>query len=327
MGGLVSRYYLECMDGWKDTRRLITFGTPYRGSVNALDFISNGFAKRVGPLKVFDLSRMLRSFTSVYQLLPIYRCIDTGGPKLVRPGESDGVPKLDVQRASRALVDFSRAMEAGVAKRPKNAYEIHPIVGITQETWQSGLLEGGKLKVRRTRRQDSGKELDESGDGTVPRISATPIELGDDPPAVYASQRHATLQGVESVQTQLLGILTQIPGLSGVRDFRSGLTLKLDESFEVGEPVPVRVETSQSTLTLEVTVTDRATGRTDGPHSLRELDGGVYEVELSGYQPGDYALTVKGMGTSSDFVQPVSDVFVVFADYPEYSRKVPADTG
>ena len=32
MGGIVSRYYLECLDGWRDTRALITFGTPYRGS-------------------------------------------------------------------------------------------------------------------------------------------------------------------------------------------------------------------------------------------------------------------------------------------------------
>src|SRR5690348_5634573 len=188
MGGLVSRYYLECMDGWKDTRRLITFGTPYRGSVNALDFIANGLVKKVGPLKAFDLSLMLRSFTSVYQLLPIYPCIDADGSGPVRPGESTGVPQLDVPRASTALVDFFRAMEAGVANRPENAYEIHPIVGITQDTRQSAVLVSGKLTVRRDRRQPSGEAIDESGDGTVRRVSATPIEMGDDPAAVYASQ-------------------------------------------------------------------------------------------------------------------------------------------
>ena len=45
MGGLVARYFLECMDGWKDTRMLITFGTPYRGSLNALNFLANGFSQ------------------------------------------------------------------------------------------------------------------------------------------------------------------------------------------------------------------------------------------------------------------------------------------
>jgi hypothetical protein len=33
MGGLVSRYFLECLEGWKDTKGLITFGTPFRGSL------------------------------------------------------------------------------------------------------------------------------------------------------------------------------------------------------------------------------------------------------------------------------------------------------
>ena len=32
MGGLIARYFLECLDGWRDTRTLVTFGTPYRGS-------------------------------------------------------------------------------------------------------------------------------------------------------------------------------------------------------------------------------------------------------------------------------------------------------
>ena len=31
MGGLVARYFLECLDGWRDTRMPVTFGTPYRG--------------------------------------------------------------------------------------------------------------------------------------------------------------------------------------------------------------------------------------------------------------------------------------------------------
>jgi triacylglycerol esterase/lipase EstA (alpha/beta hydrolase family) len=43
MGGLVSWYFLEVLGGWRDTRRLITFGTPYRGSLNAVDFVANGF--------------------------------------------------------------------------------------------------------------------------------------------------------------------------------------------------------------------------------------------------------------------------------------------
>ena len=65
MGGLISRYFLECLGGWRDTRTLVTFGTPYRGSVSAIDALVNG--KRIA---FFDLSDLARSFTAIYQLLP-----------------------------------------------------------------------------------------------------------------------------------------------------------------------------------------------------------------------------------------------------------------
>src|SRR5215211_951374 len=111
MGGLVARYFLENLGGWKDTRMLVTFGTPYRGSLNALDFLANGFVKKLGPFKVADLTDLLASFTSVYQLLPIYECIDEGAGGLVRPAESTQVPRLDRSKAATALKDFHRAIE------------------------------------------------------------------------------------------------------------------------------------------------------------------------------------------------------------------------
>jgi triacylglycerol esterase/lipase EstA (alpha/beta hydrolase family) len=61
MGGIVSQYFLEVMEGWKDTRALITFGTPYRGSLNALNSLANG--ERKGPDDRINVSELLRSFT------------------------------------------------------------------------------------------------------------------------------------------------------------------------------------------------------------------------------------------------------------------------
>ena len=60
MGGLVARYFLEVLDGWRDTAALITFGTPYRGSLDALDSLANGVHKL---LKAVDLTAAVRSFT------------------------------------------------------------------------------------------------------------------------------------------------------------------------------------------------------------------------------------------------------------------------
>jgi len=45
MGGLVARYYLEVLEGWQGCKALITFGTPYRGSANALNYLTNGYKK------------------------------------------------------------------------------------------------------------------------------------------------------------------------------------------------------------------------------------------------------------------------------------------
>ena len=36
MGGLVARHFIECREGWRDTRTLVTIGTPYAGSLYAL---------------------------------------------------------------------------------------------------------------------------------------------------------------------------------------------------------------------------------------------------------------------------------------------------
>jgi hypothetical protein len=45
MGGLVARYYLEVLEGWQGCKALITFGTPYRGSASALNYLTNGYKK------------------------------------------------------------------------------------------------------------------------------------------------------------------------------------------------------------------------------------------------------------------------------------------
>jgi triacylglycerol esterase/lipase EstA (alpha/beta hydrolase family) len=150
MGGLVARHYLECLGGHEQTRMLITFGTPHRGSLNAADFLVNGFVKKLGPLKVADLSTLLRSLTSVYQLLPIYPCVDVGRGN-ERVAEVD-LPNLDRARASAAL-QFHRAIEAGAATHDVGAYAIHSVVGITQGTKQSGPPRGRTPRARRALRR------------------------------------------------------------------------------------------------------------------------------------------------------------------------------
>ena len=69
MGGIIARRFVEVLEGWRLCRALITFGTPYRGSVKALSYLYNGYK-----LGTVDLSPLFRSCASVYQLLPTYPC-------------------------------------------------------------------------------------------------------------------------------------------------------------------------------------------------------------------------------------------------------------
>ncbi|MGY1727824.1 hypothetical protein ACI79J_12720 [Geodermatophilus sp. SYSU D01062] len=315
MGGLVARYFLECLDGWKDTRLLITFGTPYRGSLNALDFLANGFRKKAGPFTVADLSRLMRSFTSVYQLLPIYPCIDAGTGILTRVAETQRLPSgVDVARAHQAEHMFHRAIESAVAQREQEQpYLVHPIVGLSQPTLQSAHLRDGRLTMLRTY---EGEDLD--GDGTVPRVSATPIEYDGLRPdrGIYAPDRHAALQNGLSIRTQLLGLLTPVIRPERFRDARGGLRLELDDVYSVDEEIPVTVVSATRRDTLVATVTDVATGRPlIGPLPLRAHDDEMtHSGELGPLPGGCYRLEVAPAGGSTRTAQPVHGLFLVVAD-------------
>ena len=315
MGGLVARYFLECMDGRKDTRMLITFGTPYRGSLNALNFLANGFVKKIGPFKVADLSELLRSLTSVYQLLPIYPCVDTGVSQLTRVAETRGLPSgVDTDRAHTAEHEFHRAIEAAVTARGESdPYLVYPVIGLTQPTLQSARLAGGRLEMLH---EYEGEDLD--GDGTVPRVSATPIEYdGRSPdPGVYAPERHASLQDALSVQTQVRGLLAPVDRPERFRDARGGLRLSLDDLHTAGEEIPVTVTAGVRRATLVGTVIDLDTKRPAvGPLPLRPADDQLsHSLELEPLPAGCYRLDIAPVGESAGTIQPVHGLFLVADD-------------
>jgi len=112
MGGLVARYYLEVLGGWRDARALVTFGTPYRGSLNALETLSNGLTKAFG---LVDLSDLVRSFPSIHQLLPIYPCVVIADGSVRRVTEvAREIPGLNVDAVTAARA-FHAEIEDAVA--------------------------------------------------------------------------------------------------------------------------------------------------------------------------------------------------------------------
>ncbi len=304
MGGLVSRYFLECLGGWRDTRMLITFGTPHRGSLNAFNFLVHGMKKTLGPITLIDLSRLLRSFTSVYQLLPIYPCFDPGNGKMIRVSEASGIPNVDPERAKTAD-EFHREIERAVTAHQgdeeylRDRYAIHSIVGTFQRTLLSARRSGDTVDFL-----DQYPGEDPDGDGTVPRVSATPIEFPHEEGAMFAAERHASLQNNDPVLVQLAGILSG-RDTSRVRA-GSNIGLDLDDAFGPDEPIAFKVRSEDPVAELTA-VLSRADTDDDVARIALGAGEGWRGTEIAPLSPGAYRLTVVGESA----VEPVSDVFVV----------------
>jgi pimeloyl-ACP methyl ester carboxylesterase len=308
MGGLISRHFLEVLDGWRNTRLLITFGTPYRGSLQALDFIANGMKKKLGPITLVNLTDVLRSFTSVYQLLPIYPCVDAGDDVLRRVTEVQSIPGLVPERAKNALA-FHRTIREAVDEHADdpayrdNGYRIKPIAGIFQPTNQSVMLRDGTIEILRTY-----EGRDEGGDGTVPSVSATPIELSNRDLEIYVRERHASLQNADHSLDQVIGLLRR-QQIDQTQRFApgTGISLDIDDAYLTMEPITFRALPEAEWASLTAVVTDVDSGAPVGNPSLTQASDGWYETEVPPLAAGAYRVTVRGDWN----MNPVTDVFAV----------------
>jgi pimeloyl-ACP methyl ester carboxylesterase len=308
MGGLIARYFLECLDGWQNTRTLVTFGTPYRGSLNALDTLVNG--KKI---KFFDLTEVARSFTAIHQLLPTYPCYVDGDAKPAYVDEAV-IPQLDRAKAKAAL-DFHREIAAAVERHrgdpaySERGYELARIVGFKQPTQQSAVRDGDRIKLLRTIQGH-----DPGGDGTVPRPSATPLELEDDQGATFSAEKHGSLQNDDHLLLQLAGVLTGNTIQWNV--FKEAvpmidLSLDVDDLYSTADPILVRAQPErETTAELLATAVDAETGEVRARHTLAPGDDGWYEAELGPLPEGVYRVTAYGEGP----VEPVTDLVTVLAE-------------
>jgi Lecithin:cholesterol acyltransferase len=308
MGGLVSRYFLECLDGWRDTRTLVTFGTPYRGSLNAVDMLVNG--KRI---QFIDLTELARSFTSIYQLLPTYPCYVDGNADPVYLDEAD-VPQLDRAKVKAGL-DFHREIAAAVDEHRKDSqyldggYDLARIVGSKQPTNQSAVRDGDRVKLLRTIAGE-----DPGGDGTVPRPSATPLEHEDDQGATFSAERHASLQNDDHLLLQLSGVLTgNTINWSRFRDAMPmvDLSLDVDDLYSTSESVHVRARPEREVSgELFAVAVHAETGDVSARATLTAAEEGWQAAELGPLPQGMYRVTAFGSGP----VEPVTDLVAVLGD-------------
>jgi len=320
MGGLVARYYIEVLGGWRDTRALITFGTPYRGAGKALGVLVNGAEKAFG---LIDATTFVRSLTSLYQLLPTYKCVEEGDGKLVHIRNASLPISVDQPRVRSAWFEFhDRIAKAEKANRSEADYPsfghdqigfpIRAVVGLRAQTLSAGFMLGDKLELIADTRIERG-----DGDGTVPRVSATPAPKFQS--SAYTSTKHASMQGVEGVLTDLFGFITSLYSdvgtYLGPHDARPKATFDIEDAYPAGEPIALTAELDAPDpghrLTARVEATD---GSRNEVYRFSSPDHQKFSAVLPDLAAGFYRLTLE---SDRDVprerqIEPMTDVFAVF---------------
>jgi Lecithin:cholesterol acyltransferase len=328
MGGLVSRHYLEVLGGWPNCKALFTFGTPYRGSLLAVDFLANGYKKAF-----IDLTEVMRSMTSVYQLLPRYKALKVGD-QFYRIAESP----VDLPNIKRAMtidaLKFHNVIDAAADANKDNpiyyrSFVTCPIVGVMQPTKQSAELVGGKITTSETLPAWLGNRPNlGDGDGTVPQVSGIPAQMGDiDVLSLvdYIAESHGAIQNqsdtllnllkkIQSAQTTFLedvrgGIEAVAP--RGARGLK-GIGLSLDDLYLLNEPITMRAKVAAgkafNSLTAEITCVSH-----DRPAIVRDFtaENGTWVMATDHLAAGIYRVKVQTDNNSEDAPNPVHNSFVV----------------
>jgi pimeloyl-ACP methyl ester carboxylesterase len=299
MGGLIARYFLEVKGGHALTRRLVTMGTPYRGSVDALGKLVNGADVRLGPLTL-AFSDFVRSLPSLYELLPDYECIDDGaGLKNVSDAIPDPLNKDMVMHAAAFHQQIRNAIEHRIGPAP---YTTHPVVGLKQPTLTTARSRAGVLELLNTY-----KGKDEGGDGTVPRLSARPGEVDSDSPIqTYCAERHGSLTAHIGVQEHLAGVITSVKKVYKDAPIGAEISVGLPELVLSDEPFRLDITSEVDDLLLVASLVN-SKGNTVQSVTAQNLDGRSYRADFKAVPADLYAVRVgpPEMGPSVQ-VKPVT---------------------
>ena len=323
MGGLVARHYTEVLGGWRECRALITLGTPHRGSVGALDLLANGL-----PWPLSRLSEVARTFPSIYQLLPIYPVFRTAGDPL-RLEDLAELPGIDKSRVA-AGIRFHREIEAAVVRNRSEAayHETHaiiPFVGTDQPTLSSAVIESGRIIVDR---QHPGwiDGMLAGGDGTVPRVSATPTELSNSYRERFLPEHHGVLQSNRHLLDSLAALLAQLQsrGMSAIRGPATfsgspeptAISLDVGDVHPLGSAIEIRAwarDEVGGSWELGGVVTPVDPPRPPIPGAFRDSGGGPAWI-IEGLAPGTYQVEARPARGGPGSPSPVRDLFAVIPD-------------
>ena len=177
MGGLVAAWWWAFLSEGIDVAEIITLGTPYRGAAKALNVLVNGM--RIGPYVPQAVTDTVRTWDSVFDLLPHYQVVD-GNDKYRYPYElPSGITSAVAGFSGKALNAYQKnrclhdALVNKVAESGRNPFTVyysqgHATLGHASIDTHSDGLVVAKGNPRAIPASWDG------GDGTVPAFSAIP---------------------------------------------------------------------------------------------------------------------------------------------------------
>ncbi|MEV6581165.1 hypothetical protein AB0M92_23675 [Streptomyces sp. NPDC051582] len=280
MGGLVARHYAERLGGHEVTRRVITLGTPHRGSLRALADLVDG-----GGLRDPEPGAFARSLPSLHQLVPDHACMEgPGGLAHVR--DLPALPGVD-----EALLADAARFHADLRGTPPRA-ELFAIAGAGQPTAVTARYAGDRLTLA----------SEGDGDGTVPLPGGARPENGPaggrpGGPAAgswAAYEQHGSLQNNKAVREALRGLLGEEPvlppGAGQLSDPAARLGVRVPPVLSAGVPYEVTVTApDDARLMAELRPAD---GGRPVTRPLRSLGGGRHAAAFPPPEPGAYRLSV-----------------------------------
>jgi len=295
MGGLLARQ-LSLIPGWAcDVRATVTFGTPFSGAPKAALMLASG--RGAAGLPQRRVRELATTLPGVYDLLPTYRCVDTGNDARALTASDITAIGADPQlwdAAARAASAREQVLPTGHVR----------VVGTDQPTVQSVTIDAGEVTGHRySCRPSAGGGVmrdDRNGDGTVPRDSAWVRDSTGQPLA----QTHGAI--ARSAEALVVAADVLADRDTGPWQGETRLGLDLADVVAAGEPVPVTVTGADHPAHVTCRVADAGTGRqVAAPELSRGGDG--LRATIGGLPAGLFRIRVAGGGAT-----PVTQLLMAF---------------
>jgi pimeloyl-ACP methyl ester carboxylesterase len=326
MGGLVARYWLGPLEGWRCCRALVTLGTPHRGAPKAVAWLVNGVRLKGVPLPA--ATRVIRGWPSVYELLPRYPAVmreETSSPCYPYELSVEGFCRQWARDAFALHQQIEQAWDE-VPAQPDGP-GVTPFLGRGHPTLERASW-AGALSATKDPAEWLDQPADWFGDGTVPAYMASPIEQDQQRDGWrLVPARHGALPSYPGVIEVVEAINSEsedkskTPVWGEEEEERACLGVDVEEWYPAGEAVPIEVflrpalrgaaeELDVSGVRVWASVSPERGGHPMDPVEL-DRAGDRWVGQLGGLAQGLYRLKVSARRVPGGEPSPVDEVFAV----------------